>query len=547
MASASVGSSPTSGTTILRVLRGHDQDKWLALAVVGIVCLTAAVYAPVLGYGVINYDDPEYVVENAAVRGGLQLSTVLWALRSLEHMNWHPLTWLSHALDWQLFGPRWGGHHATSLVLHIATALAVFLALRSLTGAPWRSLAVAALFAVHPINVQSVAWLSERKNVLSGLFFALTLAAYASYARRPTAVRYAAVTAAFALGLMAKPSLVTTPMVLLLLDVWPLARIPPLRRRVLLEKVPWLALAAASSIVTLRAQAGALEPLQDSSVASRVCSALGGYLGYLEKIFWPANFAVLYPKPSAPCWMLPVGAAAGLLFAVTALAVLTARRRPYLLTGWLWFLGTLVPVSGLVQVGLQLMADRYAYLPMLGLLLAVVWAAADAIHGRRGRAAAATVMVALVAVLAWRTTITLGYWKDSLTLFSRAIALTDDNCVAYNNAALELRRQKQIDAAGRYFERAIATCPRLDFPHANLASLMLEAGQFDRALPHLAAAAELNPRSANAQYNLGVALWYRGREAEAARWMQRALEADPRHVAARDLLERIRGRSAPAP
>jgi len=525
----------------------HGQDKRLAWAVVAIVALTAAVYAPVLGHGYINYDDTDYVVDNPALRGGLRPSTVLWALRSVEHMNWHPLTWLSHALDWQLFGARWGGHHASSLALHIATVLAVFLALRSLTRAPGRSLAVAALFAVHPINVQSVAWLAERKNVLSGLLFALTLAAYASYARRPTALRYATVTATFALGLMAKPMLVTTPMVLLLLDVWPLARIPPWHRRVLLEKVPWLAMAAASSVLTLHAQTDALEPLADGSVASRVCAALGGYLGYLEKISWPAQFAILYPKPSAPCWTLPVGAAAGLLFALTALAVMTVRRRPYLMVGWLWFVGTLVPVSGLVQVGLQLMADRYAYLPMLGLLLAVVWAAADLAPGARGRAAAATLTVALVAALAWRTSIELRYWKDGLTLFSRAIAITDDNCVAYNSAALELRRQKQIEAAWRHFERAIAACPRLDIAHANLASLMLEVGQLDRALPHLAAAAELNPRRANAQYNLGVALWYKGRAAEAARAMERALQADPRHAEARAMMERIRGRSPASP
>src|SRR4051812_49339153 len=282
-------------------------DRRLQGALGAVLLLTAAAYSPVFRYGLVSYDDPDYVGGNAHVQAGLRASTVLWAFRSLDHLNWHPLTWLSHALDWQLFGPAWGAHHAVSVALHLATVAVIFAALRLLTAAPWRSLAVAAVFAVHPINVQSVAWISERKNVLSGLLFALTLAAYAAYARRPRGGTYLLCTMLFALGLMAKPTLVTLPFVLLLLDAWPLGRLARDPGRAIVEKLPWLAMSAADSIVTWHAQANAFEPAAGASLASRVCGAMAGYLGYLEKLAWPVDFAVLYPKSASPCLTQPIG------------------------------------------------------------------------------------------------------------------------------------------------------------------------------------------------------------------------------------------------
>jgi protein O-mannosyl-transferase len=508
---------------------------------VALLLLTTFVYRPVLRMGFLLVDDPSYVLQNAPVRQGLTLHTVLWAFRSVEGANWHPLTWLSHAFDCQLFGLWAGGHHATSLALHLTTVALVFGALRALTGAAWRSLAVAAIVALHPMNVESVAWIAERKNVLSGAVFAGTLLAYAFYARRPSPRGYGSVTLLLVLGLLAKPMLVTVPFVLLLLDVWPLARWQPGGvRRLIVEKLPWLALSAASSVVTVYAQAAdrAVASLQDYSVPTRLCVAASGALLYVERIFWPARLAVYVPIPEWPCQTLPVRTAAVVLLAITAAVLILVRRRPYLAMGWAWFLGMLVPVCGLVQVGSQLIADRYVYHPIVGLATAVVFGLTDRVSPRFARVTP-MLLALLIAVLAWRTSHELGYWRNDETLFTRAILITGPNCMAETQLGVALRNGGDPAGAMLHWRQAIEQCPGSGEAHSHLGAALANQGDFDAAIPHFAAAAELRPDLAVAmRYNLGLALWYKGQPEDALREFRRAVALDPRHEPSLEMIRR---------
>jgi tetratricopeptide (TPR) repeat protein len=347
---------------------------------VALLALTAGAMGVGCWNGFTNYDDTDYVTTNQEVRAGLSAAGLRWAFTSFHAANWHPLTWLSLQLDATLFGPEaaWG-YHLTNLLLHAANVLLLFLTLRRMTGAVWRGAAVAALFAVHPAHVESVAWIAERKDVLSGFFWMLTLLVYAWYAERPGWRRYLVVLAAFALGLMAKPMVVTLPCVLLLLDYWPLRRLAGLRpaAKLVLEKLPLFALTATACVVTMAAQKDAMSSLERLPLSERLMNTAAAYAAYLGELFWPTKLAVLYPHPHGGLTQAEAGRAVVVLAAVTALALLAWRSYPYLIVGWLWFLGTLVPVIGLVQVGAQSMADRYTYLPYVGLFLALVWGAAD--------------------------------------------------------------------------------------------------------------------------------------------------------------------------
>jgi hypothetical protein len=404
---------------------GKTSDKYWSLCIYLTLALaTLAVFWQVLGHDFVNYDDPDYVYRNPNVQSGITLSSIKWAFTTGHAANWHPLTWLSHMLDWQLFGDNPGWHHLTNLFLHIANTLLLFAVLKRMTNALWRSAFVAAAFALHPLHVESVAWVAERKDVLSTLFWMLTIAAYLRYLERPGTGRYLLTLLIFALGLMAKPMLVTLPFVLLLLDYWPLGRFQfgqivksvgqqsrkslnafshwKLSRHLLLEKVPLFALSAISSIVTFLVQrtAGAVTSVETLPLKLRIANTFVSYLTYIQKMVWPSRLAMFYPYPDKTdlIWQTVVFA---LLLLIISLGVIwLMRRRRYLLTGWLWYLGTLVPVIGLVQVGDQALADRYTYVPLTGLFIIIAWGVPDLIAKWRFRKHALAAS-AIAVLLAW--------------------------------------------------------------------------------------------------------------------------------------------------
>ena len=457
-----------------------------------------ASYSSIIHNQFLDYDDNEYITNNAHVKAGLTWANVQWAFSTSEEANWHPLTWLSHELDSELFGLNPVGHHVVNVLLHAVNAVLLFLLLQSATGFRWRSLMVAALFALHPINVESVAWAAERKNVLSMLFFLLALYAYGRYARRPGLGRYIAVAGFFVLSLLAKPQAITFPFLLLLWDYWPLDRIgardmptqagnaPRLPiARLLLEKLPLLFLSAASAVITMEAQkaGGAVKDLARFSLPLRLETTVISYARYLGKTFWPTKLVLPYPHPLKlyPAWQ--VGAAVALLLLITAI-VLCARDKRYLAVGWFWFLGSLVPMIGLVQVGEQAMADRYAYIPFLGLFLMIVWLIADwAADWNKSRQVPARWLaipaVCCLLALACLTYRQVGYLHDTEALWRRALALTQDNYIAQGALAGVLHKQGKTEEAIEHIRAALAIRPD-DWP-ANLILAAYEQSQGDTA------------------------------------------------------------------
>jgi tetratricopeptide (TPR) repeat protein len=498
---------------------------------VGIVVAVVATYVPVLRFGFVNFDDPEYVLENPHVIGGLTRADVAWAFTAFHAANWHPLTWLSHMVDCQLFGLAPGGHHATNVLLHAGAALLLFVALRRMTGATWRSAAVAALFALHPLRVESVAWISERKDVLAAFCWMLALLAYARWAERQTPARYAAVALAFVAGLLAKPMVVTLPFALLLLDVWPLRRFGV---RAVVEKLPLLALAAATSAVVFVAQraAGAVVPLDSASAGTRIANALLAYAGYLGMTLWPHDLAVFYPyRETFPAWQ--IAGAAALLVAFTAAAVAAVRRAPWLLVGWLWYLGTLVPVIGFVRAGDQAMADRFTYLPHVGLLVAAVWGVAEATASSRRRelvvgGAAAAMLVGCVVA----TRHQLAYWRDSGALFAHALAVTRRNSIAHTNYGFALLEQGRAADALAHFAEAVELKPDYAKARLNYGMGLASVGRSNEAIAQYREAIRLDPGWASPHYDLGLELAERGRIDEAIPEYREALRLDPAHAKA---------------
>lgn len=443
-------------------------DRRRRVVALALFALAAAVFAPAVRGDFVLLDDLTYVVDNPHLREGLGAAGLRWALTTGYAANWHPLTWVTHLAAFDLFGLDPRGHHLVNVLLHAANAALLFALLRSLTGRLWPSALAAALFAVHPLRAEAVAWVSARKDVLSGLCWLLALGAWTRHARSPSASRYLAALALFALGLAAKPVVVTLPLALLILDAWPLGRHRAVSwTRLALEKVPFLVLAAASALVTWRVQAaaGALDPLAGLSLADRAANALAGYAVYLRHAFWPEGLAVLYPHAGAAADLRGPLAGLVLLLAVTALAFRWRRRWPWLAAGWSWYLVVLLPMIGIVQVGVQASADRYTYLPLIGIGLVVSWGAAGvAARSARVRSAVVAVALAAVAALSCAARVQTATWRDDVALFGRAVAVTRGNWLAHLNLGAALGARGEHERALEQFRAALRIRP--DYPMA---------------------------------------------------------------------------------
>jgi tetratricopeptide (TPR) repeat protein len=518
--------------------------RWqTAAACVFLAVATLGAYWPVFHCGYLNFDDPDYVTENLAIRRGLTSNAMAWAFSTGHAANWHPLTWLSHAADCQLFGLNPVGHHATNLLFHIANSLLVLLLLKKMTGALWRSAFVAALFALHPLHVESVAWISERKDVLSTFFGLLALWAYAAYAGQsqvqspkskvqgpesvvrdpwsvvcgPSSIFYLLSLALFSCSLMSKPMLVTLPFLLLLLDYWPLrrwpvasgewrvaGRNPDVQRsmfnvrcssfaRLLFEKLPFLLLSAASSFATYLVQkhAGAISDGSVAPFSSRLGNAIVGWMRYLGKAAWPRDLAIAYPPVHWPLWQV-IGSALVLIL----ISMLFLRsRRPYLVTGWFWFLGALVPVIGLVQIGFQSMADRYSYVPLIGLFLILAWGCWDLVQRLPApcRRVFISLSLGLLLALAWLTSVQTCYWQDSNRLFARALAVNPDNALAHTKLAEVFLDQRQLTSARAHLIPALQLAPRFPEAHYQFGRLLLAENQPEEGIAQWRTALQLRP------------------------------------------------------
>jgi tetratricopeptide (TPR) repeat protein len=525
-----------------------------------LVVVTLITYLPVRHHSFVFYDDSDYITGNRMAQAGLTWAGVKWAFTTGHSSNWHPLTWLSHMLDAQLFGTGPTGPHVVNVLFHVTNTVLLFIVLRRLTGALWRSALVAALFALHPLHVESVAWVAERKDVLSAFFFLLTLWAYTKYAE-PSPVRnpnskawYGCALLLFALGLMSKPMLVTLPFVLLLLDYWPLRRMPEVRgqvrgtksevrwkksithhgsrvtlRSLAWEKVPFLLLSALSCVVTFVAQrkGGAVRSLASFSMSERIENALVSYARYLGKTFWPADLTIFYPHPGH--WPAGQVVIAAILVAGLCLGIVWfGRRVPFAATGWFWFCGMMLPVIGLIQAGGQSMADRYTYLPLIGVFIILAWGAGEAFMRWRVPKAAIGIAAGLVVVAcAVQTGGQLRYWRNSESLFRHAIAVTKENFVAHNNLGNILLDKGQVDKAITHYQKALEIRPGYADAHNNLGNALLQKGRVDEAIAHLQKALEILPDDALAHVNFGNALLQKGQADRAITHYQKALEIRP--------------------
>ena len=504
-----------------------------------LICLVLAAsalipYVQVKDYAFITFDDDMYVTANPVVRAGLTWPGVKWAFTARHSSNWHPVTWLSHMLDCHLFGLRPGRHHLVNVAFHLANTILLFLFWDWVTGALWPSALVAALFALHPLHVESVAWVAERKDVLSTFFWLGTILAYAGYVLAPSWRRYLLLLLCFTLGLLAKPMLVTLPFVLLLLDYWPLGRlpgqtanlaeagVPPPRPSIwvywplLKEKLPLFALAGLSCLMTMLAQrgSGAVMPLAIRPMGSRIANALVAYVHYVVKLFWP--FPMVFFYQLAPVsWWLAAGAGLALL-AVSAFIVYGARRWPYLLVGWLWYLGTLVPVIGIIQVGGQAMADRYTYVPFIGLFVMLAWGVSAAATAWRHRRILLSIgaAAALLACL-WSTWVQVGYWRNSETLFNHALKIDPTNYMAYHHLGMALYGEGKVNQAIDMYQKTLAVAPEYPSAYNNLAIVYAEQGRYHEAVPLFKAAIRLTPNNISFYRNLALAYQKQGKIAEA--------------------------------
>jgi len=537
---------------LLKERGGHPQNGFLRSAKLSnffhqnsalfisalLIAATLVVYWPVRHYEFVNYDDSRYVSENPHIRDGLTWKGIRWSVSAdllvdSRHAElWIPVTYLSHLLTFQLFGANPSAHHLVNVGLHVLNTVLLFLVLRRMSGDMWNSACVAALFGLHPLHVESVAWIVERKDVLSTLFGILTLGAYLRYTEQPAPSRYWVILLFFALGLAAKPMLVTLPFVLLLLDYWPLGRFPRVGlglcwKRVW-EKTPLFVLVAGYCIVTYLAQqrGGAMKQLP---IGNRIENALVSYTSYIRKMFWPSDLAVFYPHPGDTLLLWQVAGAGLVLACITAWVIRAAPKRPYLVVGWLWYLGTLVPVIGLIQVGEQAMADRYTYIPLIGLFIMVAWGIPELVSGWRYQSALLIIAPAiLLPILMISARLQVGYWHNSVTLFEQALRVTSsDNSMAHNNLGVALSDQGKLKEAAAHYAEALRINRDYADAHNNLGTIFTNQGRLKEAVVHYTKALRIKPDFAKAHYNLGKALFNQGKLKEAEVHYTEALRIKP--------------------
>ncbi len=509
-----------------------------------LVVVTIAVYAPVCDFGFVNYDDNVYVTENPGIGQGLTQDNLVWSVTAFVNGNWHPLTLVSHMLDVQVFGLDPAGHHGMNLALHVLNVLLLFWLLAGTTLRPWPSALVAAAFAVHPLNVQTVAWISERKSLLSTGFWLLALLAHVGYRRSPNVTKYLLVVALAAAALAAKPMAVTLPLTLVLFDVWPLAMRPKGRGwvlpRDLRELGPVLALAGACGVLTLVAQhaAKAIQSVTEFPLPARLGNALVSYAWYLKAMIWPFGLAVFYPHPMDSLGIAEIGASALVLVVICAAVVAKGRAFPPLAMGWWWYVGTLLPVAGIIQVGSQAFADRYAYVPLIGIFVIVAWSAVRLTEARsvRWRRAAGFAGCVWVAALSIATRAQLPYWHDSVSLFQRAIDVVPENALAQNNLGMALVDQHKIADALEHFEKAVAIAPLDTDARSNLGNALRALGRPADAVVAYEEAVTQSPGDASIHYNLATALVDLRRAAEAVTHLREAVRIDTAYTKARFLL-----------
>jgi len=533
----------------IRPMQGRYRN---ALFAVLLGLLTIAIFRPSGQFDFVSLDDKVYVTANPMVQRGVTADGLCWAFTNFDSGTWHPLTWISHMLDDELYGLWAGGHHWTNILIHAAASVLLFLVLNAMTGFLWGSGLVAAFFALHPLHVESVAWVAERKDVLSGFFWIATMGAYYRYVKKPGASRYLLVLASLALGLLSKPMLVTLPIVLLFLDYWPLRRhenpvtlfddaertYPFFRHafsRLVIEKIPLFVLSFAAGILALIGQRriGAIQTMEVFPCRERFTNALVSYVGYIWKMVLPIDLAVYYPHAGMPPSWKWMGALV-ILIAITALVLRWARTHPYLPVGWLWYLVTLLPVIGFVQIGAQAMADRYTYIPLIGLFIMMVWGAYYAAGARKyPRITLGVFFPAVIIALMVLTTIQLSYWRDSRTLYGHALTVTEGNYLIHNNLGNELAAVGEMDEALVHYLEAVRIYPDYADSHYNLANAFARIGEDDRAIQHYLEAIRIMPDHEKAHYNLGITFARRGNLDKAIEYFSGTLKINPNSVDAR--------------
>ena len=517
----------------------HNRRQEIIICIF-LIASTLTVYWQITNHEFINYDDGIYVTENYHVQSGLTFESIKWAFTTGHAANWHPVTWLSHMLDCELYGLNPMGHHWTSLQIHLINSILLFLVLKMMTGALWRSSFVAALFALHPLHVESVAWVAERKDVLSTFFWILSVWAYVRYVRQPDKKRYFLLILFFILGLMSKPMLVTLPFVLLLLDFWPLSRFQSSTKGrydfsyktiagLIWEKLPLFAFSAASCIVTFFVQrhGGAVVPMETFPLTLRIANTFISYISYIEKTLWPQNLTLLYPYPKTLSLGMAIGS--GLLLLCISTVVFLARKRcSYLVTGWLWYIGTLVPVIGLVQVGAQSMADRYTYIPIVGIFIILTWGIAD-ISARWQHRKILLLLFSVTALVSISicTWFQAGYWQNSVTIFTHTLNITNNNSIAHYGLGMAYDQQGKLDEAVSHYNKALKIDPCYAQAHHNLGTVLIRQGNTEAAIYHYSRALQLNPNYSKAYYNLAKAYMKLNKIESAIHYFQEALNIDP--------------------
>lgn len=524
----------------MRKITHKSRVPWVIGSALAVI--TIAVFIQVCTFDFLIYDDYAYVTANPQVNTGFNLKNFVWAFTATHAYNWHPLTWLSLMLDCELFGLDAGMFHLTSMLFHTANTVLLFILLFKMTKALWRSAFVAAAFALHPLHIQSVAWIAERKDVLSALFWLLTMLLYVRYAERSSIGRYVLTLFVFILGLMAKPMLVTLPFILLLLDYWPLERKCSLRK-LLFEKLPFIFLAGVSSVITfaVQSQSGAVKDIAKFPFDIRVINAIVSYIQYILKMFWPVNLAVFYPHPGRSLHFSDAVIPAALLVAVTVLVIRFARTRRYLFFGWMWYIITLIPMIGLIQVGNQAMADRYTYIPLIGLFIIIAWGLPElSVRYAFRKTILATAAAVVLLAMTVATCMQLRYWENSVTVFKRAVEVNPNNCFVHTNLGVAFMQKNALDDAIAHFEKALRIDPCDARAHLNIGVAYFNRDKkVDLAIVHFEKAIEIDPCDIHARMNFAIALGKQGKTEQAIEQCDEVIRLSPERREAIALRERL--------